>query len=360
MGELDEEKIGNYADQVFGHLNSTMITALTHIGDRLGLYQGMQGAGEMTSADLAEKLSFSERWVREWLHGQAAIGYVEYRGDGRFLLTDEAAAVFADESSPAFAVGGLGMLPPLLGRVIPEMRKVFETGIGLTYDAFGLDFASSQERFWGPWFRNALVSTVLPSLDGVVPKLEQGALVADIGCGAAVGLIEMAKAYPHSEFRGFDNSANALARAEAVKAEAGVRNVTLFNPDVEPLSQRPEYDFITTFDCIHDMTHPTPAIRAIRRSLKDDGTWFVADIHAGDSLEENLAQDNEMLPMLYGFSVLCCLQSSTAAPDAEGLGTVGFGEAQARRMTNEAGFARFRRMQDDPNNPLNAFYEVRP
>lgn len=360
MSKLNEELIGSYAEQVFGHLNSTMITAMTHIGDRLGLYRGMHGAGEMTSEALAKKLSYSERWVREWLHGQAAIGYVDYCGDGRFLLKDEAAAVLADESNPAFAVGGLGMLPPLLGGVVPEMRNVFESGIGLTYDAFGPDFASSQERFWGPWFRNALVSSVLPSLDGVVPKLEQGALVADIGCGAAIGLIEMAKAYPRSEFRGFDNSANALARAESARADAGVTNVTFFNPDDDPLSEHPEYDFVTTFDCIHDMAHPTPAIRAIRNSLRDDGTWFVADIHAGDSLEENLAQENPMLPMLYGFSILCCLQSSTSAPDAEGLGTVGFGAAQARRMTAEAGFTRFRRTPDDPNNPLNAFYEIRP
>ena len=159
MANLDEETVGTYAQQVFDHLNSTMITALTHIGDRLGLYRAMQGGGEMTSEDVAEKLAFSERWVREWLHGQAAIGYVDYCGDGRFLLTDEAAAVFADESSPAFAVGGLGMLPPLLGGVIPEMQKVFESGIGLTYDAFGPEFATAQERFWGPWFRNALVSS---------------------------------------------------------------------------------------------------------------------------------------------------------------------------------------------------------
>ena len=360
MTDLNEEKIGEYAGQVFDHLNSTMITALTHIGDRLGLYRAMQGAGALSSDELANKLSFTERWVREWLHGQAAIGYVDYLGDGQFQLNDEAAAVFADESSPAFAVGGLGMLPPLLGTVVPQMQKVFETGIGLTYDAFGPEFATSQERFWGPWFRNALVSAVLPDLDGVVSKLQQGALVADIGCGAAVGLVEMAKAFPNSEFRGFDNSGHALQRAAEVRDEAGVSNVKLLNPDIEPLSEQPDYDLITTFDCIHDMTHPTPAIRAIRSSLKDDGTWFVADIHAGETLEENLAQDNPMLPMLYGFSVLCCLQSSTSAPDAEGLGTVGFGEATARRMTEEAGFTRFKRIQDDPNNPLNAFYEIRP
>jgi ubiquinone/menaquinone biosynthesis C-methylase UbiE len=252
------------------------------------------------------------------------------------------------------------MMPALLGNVIPKMQQIFESGVGLTYDQFGPEFASAQERFWAPWFRNALVSKVLPGLDGVVSKLEHGAKVADIGCGAAVGLVEMAKAYPTSEFYGFDNSENALSRATAIKAEAGITNVTFLNPDSDPLSEKPEYDLITTFDCIHDMAHPTQAILSIRRSLRGDGTWFVADIHAGDSLEENLAEDNPMLPMLYGFSVLCCLSSSMSTADGEGLGTLGFGEAKAKRMTEEAGFSRFKRMQDDPNNPLNAFYEIRP
>ena len=117
------------------------------------------------------------------------------------------------------------------------------------------------------------------------------------------------------------------------------------------------FDLITTLDCIHDMAHPSDAIRAIRKAIKPDGTWFIADIHCGASLEENLEQANPMLPMLYGFSVLCCMSSSLSTPDGEGLGTVGFGASMAEKMTQEAGFSNFR--MHDFDNPLNAYYEVR-
>ena len=117
------------------------------------------------------------------------------------------------------------------------------------------------------------------------------------------------------------------------------------------------YDLICSFDCIHDMAHPTQAIHAIRRAIKPDGTWFIADIHCGASLEENLAEASPLLPMLYGFSVLCCMSSSLSTPDGEGLGTVGFGEAMAQQMTSEAGFSSFQR--HDFDNPLNSYYEVR-
>ncbi len=356
---LDEDRVSELAVEVFKHLNGTMITAMTVIGDELGLYRALASSGVVTSEILASELSMSERWVREWLHGQAAVGYVDHLGDGRFEMSAEAAAVLADDSHPRFSAGGAGMIVPLLSRSVPAMKRVFESGRGLTYDEFGgAQFAEAQERMWAPWFQHQLVDTVLPALDGVVDKLKHGGRLADTGCGAGVAVMEMARAYPDAEFVGYDNSEHALERANRSKRQTNLENVHFLNPDVDPLPSEPTYDVITTFDCIHDMAHPTPAIRAIRSALKGDGTWFVADVHAGDSLDENLEEANPLLPMLYGFSVLCCLSSSMSSPDAEGFGTLGFGEAKARRMAAEAEFSRFRR--HDFANPLNAYYEIRP
>jgi SAM-dependent methyltransferase len=168
----------------------------------------------------------------------------------------------------------------------------------------------------------------------------------------------LAKAFPRSEFHGYDISRFALERAADNQRDAGVANVSFHNAEREPMPGDASHDLIMTLDCIHDMAHPTAAIRAIRAAIKPDGTWFIADIHCGASLEENLAAANPLLPMMYGFSVLCCMSSSLSEPDGEGLGTVGFGEVMARQMTASAGFTRFR--THDFDNAFNAYYELRP
>lgn len=352
-----QSRVGELAEKVFADIGGSMNTAMIWLGDHMGLYRAMQGAGPLTSDDLAQKLDLSERWVREWLHGQAAAGYIDYRGDGAFVLSDEAAMVLADESSPAFCAGGVTHIPHLVGDVLQRLPQAFKTGRGLTYDELGPEAARGVERLLAPWFRHKLVPVALPALDGVVSKLENGGMVADLGCGAGVALIEIARAYPHAELHGYDISQHALERAAANKAAAGVSNVVFHDATVEPMPDDARFDFITTLDCIHDMAHPTDAIRAIRKAIKPDGTWFIADIHCGETLEENLEEANPMLPMLYGFSVLCCMSSSLSEPDGEGLGTVGFGAAMAQKMTAEAGFSRFK--THDFENPLNAYYEVR-
>jgi SAM-dependent methyltransferase len=343
--------------KVFADLGGAMNSAMIWLGDHLGMYQAMQNAGAVTSDTLANQLNLSERWTREWLHGQAAAGYVAYHGNGEFELTPEAAAVLADETSPVFAAGGLCHIPQLLGAVLERIPDSFRTGLGLSYDELGPEAARGVERLLAPWFKHALIPKALPALDGVVAKLEAGARVADVGCGAGVALCEMAKHYPSSDFHGYDISQYALDRANAHKGELGLQNVTFHDANHVMLPESPSFDLITTFDCIHDMAHPSTVIRAIREALKADGTWFVADIHCGESLDENLAEGSPMLPMLYGFSILCCMSSSLSEPDGEGLGTVGFGEQVARRMTEEAGFSNFRR--HDFDNPLNAYYEIR-
>ena len=352
-----KSRVGEFVEKIFADLGGATNTGMIWLGDHMGLYRAMHRAGPLSSAQLAEKLGLSERWIREWLHGQAAAGYIDYLGQGQFLLCDAAAMVLADENSPAFCAGGVTHMPQLMGDVLQRLPAAFKSGIGLTYDELGPEAARGVERLLAPWFRHKLVPVALPALDGVVAKLERGARVADLGCGGGVALIEIAKAYPRSELHGYDISQHALARAAANKAAAGVTNVTFHDAAIGPMPGDASFDFITTLDCIHDMAHPSEAIRAVRKALKPDGTWFIADVHCGASLEENLEAANPMLPMLYGFSVLCCLSSSLSTPGGEGLGTVGFGADMARKMTQEAGFYRFR--SHDFDNPLNAYYEVR-
>ena len=353
---IDVDKVKELMVTVFGYLGGATISGMIHLGDRLGLYRALQDTGAVSSEELARKTGLHERWVREWLRGQAAARLVEYRGDGRFELSPEGAVVLANESSPFFSAGGFAGLPQQLA-VLDRLPESFRTGIGLPYDAQGLEGNQAVERMFAPWFRTALVPFALPKLDGVVAKLERGAKVADVGCGAGVALIEMAKAFPRSDFHGYEIAQHALARAAANQAAAGVTNVTFHDASGDALPGDASFDLVTTFDCIHDMAHPAEVIRAIRRALKSDGTWFVADIQSAPTFEENLA-DNKMAAMMYGFSVLSCMSSAMSEPNGAGLGTLGFNQPVARRMSSEAGFTRF--TAHDFENPLNAYYEVRP
>jgi SAM-dependent methyltransferase len=354
--DVDPAKVRQLAEHVFGILAGALTSGMIYLGDRLGLYRALAVGEPVTSDELARRTGLHERWLREWLRGQAVSGLVDYRGHGRFALSPEAVLVLAEERSPAFVAGGFCALPEQMA-VLPHLVESFRTGLGLSYDAFGPQGAVGVERLLAPWFRTQLVPVALPALDGVVAKLEAGARVADVGCGAGVALIEMARAYPRSEYHGYEISQHALARAEANRQAAGARNVTFHDANGDTLPTDGRFDFITTFDCLHDMANPGPVMRAIGGALRSDGTWLIADINCKATFEENLA-DNPLAQLLYGFSVLCCLSSSLSEPDGAGLGTLGFTEPLAQRMTAEAGFTRFRR--HDFDNPFNAYYEVRP
>ena len=124
----------------------------------------------------------------------------------------------------------------------------------------------------------------------------------------------------------------------------------------EALPKEPTYDFVITFDCLHDMTRPAAVIAAIRRALKPDGTWLIKDIRSHADFKKNMR--NPMLAMFYGFSVSACMSSALSEPGGAGLGTLGFNPEVAERMVRAAGFTRFR--QHDFEDPSNLYYEVRP
>lgn len=351
---LDPTKVEEVADRAIGYLSGAGVSGLVYLGDRLGLYRALSQSGPSTSAQLAAKTGLHERWVREWLHGQATAGLVQYTGDGRFELTREQAAVLADEEHPAFVAGGFALMFPLLQR----WEKVFEsfrTGRGVPYNDFGPDHAVAESRFSAPWMRANLVPVILAGLDGVCAKLAAGGRVADVGCGSGKALLEMARAYPKSDFHGYDSAPLAIGFAEANLAKSGVGNVTFHHAAANALPPDASFDFILTWDCLHDMTDPAGAMRAIRSAIKPDGTWLIVDINGRPTPEENYA--HPLGGLLYSFSVLDCLACSTCEEGGAGLGTLGLPEPVARQMTAAAGFTRF--AVKDFGNPLNSFYEVR-
>ena len=359
--DLDPNLLKMYSFFVFSKLEGAVTAGMIHLGYRLGLYQSLSSFSHpVTSDELAASLQLHPRWVQEWIHNQASARLIEVsideQGIETYSMTPEAIVVLADELHPAFGMGMFHRLPQTMSG-LTALPESFRTGIGLDYDSHGPEGAVGIERSFEPWSRSYLLPVVLPALDGAVSRLEGGALVADIGCGAGGAALRMAQAFPKSSVTGYDISRYALDRALEKKSIDETTNVHFVDPRVSPLPGDESLDLVTAFDCIHDMTHPQDVMAAIRGSLKPDGIWLLVDIKALDTFGENMAK-NPMASLMYGISVMSCMSSAMSTVGGAGLGTLGLPESKAREMASAAGFSRFRKL--DIEHSLNAFYEVRP
>lgn len=346
---------------VFSKLEGAVTAGMIHLGDRLGLYEAMaQNSAGDTSASLATRMKLHERWVREWLHNQVSARIVSCKDisavDPIFFLTPEAICVLASPNHPAYGMGMFHRLPQTMN-ALNDMPESFRTGLGHDYDSHGPEGAVGIEKSFEPWNQNFLIPYVVPALTGMEEKLRAGARVADIGCGAGGLSLLLGRTFPSSTFIGYDISQHALDRANERLSVEGLSNVRFADPRTDKIDSEEKFDLICTFDCIHDMTHPTEMMRTIRQSLKDDGTWLLVDIKAHDSLELNITK-NPMASLLYGISVLSCMSSAMSSPDGEGLGTLGLSSNKAQAMAREAGFNSFEQLAVE--HSVNAFYEVRP
>jgi SAM-dependent methyltransferase len=334
----------------FGGAN---IAALVVIGDRLGLFRGLAGAEALTPAELAKRTGTAERYVREWLNAQAASGYVTYHPEtGRYSLTPEQALVFAAEDSPAFIVGGF-QTAVAAGRVIDKLTAAFRTGEGVGWHEHDHGVFHGVERFYRSGYLGHLVQTWIPSLDGVSAKLAAGIRVADIGCGHGASTIVMAKAFPASQFIGFDYHQESIDEANARARAAGVAANCRFEVAGAKDFPGTGYDFIAVFDALHDMGDPAGASRHVLSTLARDGTWMIVEPYAGDRVEENL---NPVGRAYYAASTLICTPCSLAQEVGLALGAQA-GEARMRAVVKGAGFTRFRRAMQ---TPFNLIYEARP
>ncbi|MGZ4200876.1 MAG: class I SAM-dependent methyltransferase [Thermoleophilaceae bacterium] len=334
-------------------VGATLNAALVVMGDRLGLYRAMAGADAISPAELAEKTGAAERYVGEWLNAQAAGGYVTYDPDsGRYTLPPEQTVALTDPTSPAYLPG---FFQVAVGSVIdsPNIIEAARSGDGFGWHEHVHDVHEGCERFFRPGYNAHLVPEWLPALDGVVEKLEQGALVADIGCGHGASTILMAQAFPNSRFVGADYHAGSIETARARAVEAGVTEQVSFHVSPAAAYSGEGHDLVTMFDCLHDMGDPVGAARHVRATLSPEGTWMIVEPQAGDRIEDNL---NPVGRAYYGFSTLLCTPASLSQDVGLALGAQA-GEARIRDVVRAAGFTRFRRAAE---TPFNIVYEARP
>jgi SAM-dependent methyltransferase len=349
---LDMEKLNAFVGRFVGDLGAAAHAGMVVIGERLGLYKALSSQ-PMTSAELSAKTSTDERYVREWLASQAAGGYVTYDDKtGKFSLTEEQAFTLANEDSPAYLPGAFELALGSLAAV-PRIIESFRTGAGMGWHEHDEGVFHGCEKFFRPGYAANLVSSWIPSLDGVQPKLESGARVADVGCGKGASSILMAQAFPNSRFFGFDYHDQSIAGARDSAKRQGIADRLTF--EVAKAKEYPgtDYDFVTVFDSLHDMGDPVGAATHVLQSLRSDGTWMIVEPFANDDLKDNL---NPVGRVYYSFSTLLCTPCSRSQEVGLCLGAQS-GEARIRDVVTKAGFSRFRRAAE---TPFNIVYEARP
>jgi SAM-dependent methyltransferase len=335
-----------FVERAFDDFVAAISLPMVALGDRLGLYKAMAGAGALTPGELAARTGTAERYVREWLSQQAAGGYVRYDGrdGGRFALPDEHAAVLADETSPMF-LGGAFQLAFGYAHSARHVQEAFRTGEGVAYDHQDPDVFSGVERFYLPAYTANLTTAWIPALAGVPEKLQAGARIADVGCGHGVSTLLLAQAYPACQVVGFDSHAGSIERARERANAAGIADRVRF--EVASATEFPgRHDLVLLLDCLHDMGDPEAACRHIRAALDPDGTLLIVDPLAGDRLEDNLTPLGRAY---YAASTLNCVPTSLSQPGGRALGAQA-GEARLRDVVMHAGFSRFQRAVEAPFN----------
>lgn len=349
---LDMDKLNAFIGRFVGDLGAAVHAGMVVIGEKLGLYKAL-AAGPLTPSELAAKTQTDERYVREWLASQAAGGYITYdEATSKFSLTEEQAFSLANEDSPAYLPGAFELALGSLAAV-PRIADSFRTGAGMGWHEHDDGVFHGCEKFFRPGYAANLVNAWIPALQDVKQKLEAGARVADVGCGKGASTLLMAKAFPNSQFFGFDYHDKSIEAAGESAMRQDLAGRVTFNVSKAKDFPGKDYDFVAVFDCLHDMGDPVGAAAHVREALGKDGTWMIVEPFAYDDLKDNL---NPVGRVYYSFSTLLCTPCSRSQEVGLCLGAQA-GETRIRNVVTAAGFSRFRRATE---TPFNIVYEARP
>lgn len=349
---MDIEKMKELGMMTANYLGGAMISGLVYIGDRLGLFKALAGAGAMTSEELALKSNLNERYVREWLKSMVAAEYIDYdAGSGRYVMSEEAAALLADEDGPVFLAAAFQLMVPHL-YLIPKVMETFRNGGGIKFSEMGEEIIDAIDRFHKPLFTHNLAQKYLAQVPGLKERLDAGIRVLDVGCGLGRSTMAVASTYPNSRVVGLEPDPTSYEGARKMAADARLNNVEHVQMPIQELPVDDKFDLVLALDCIHDMVDPQGGLKAIREALTDDGLFFWMEPIGSVNPMENRDPPRRLRQAISPYH---CLSVSLAYGGA-GLGTL-IGEEGARKLAAEAGFSQFERLPIE--DPGQHFFGVR-
>jgi 2-polyprenyl-3-methyl-5-hydroxy-6-metoxy-1,4-benzoquinol methylase len=343
QNQTAEQRRDALAERIFQNSVGVLEILSIYVGDRLGLYRGLADGGELTASELAAVTGTHERYAREWLEQQAVSGILEVQ-DGhvepegrRYRLPDGHAEVLLERDSLYYMTP---LAQQLVGtaRPLPTLLEAFRSGDGVPYTEYGADMREGIAYANRAMFVNLMGSEWLPAVPDVHERLQADppARVADIGCGTGWSSISMARAYPKARVDGFDLDRESIAEArENAQTEELADRVTFHLRDAADPDLSGRYDLAMAIECIHDMSRPVEALRAMRSLVGEEGAVLVVDERVRDTFS---APGDEIERLMYGYSVLHCLPVGMADQPSAGTGTV-MRPATLRRYAIEAGFS---------------------
>jgi 2-polyprenyl-3-methyl-5-hydroxy-6-metoxy-1,4-benzoquinol methylase len=280
---------------------------MTSIGHRTGLFDVMAGLPPATSEEIAEQAGLNERYVREWLGAMVTGRFVDYdTATSAYHLPAEHAA-FLTRQAGTDNVGVFAQYIGLLGIVEDDIVECFSRGGGVPYECYPR-FHEVMAEDSNLSVVSALEAHVLPLVPGLASQLEAGIRVLDVGCGSGRIMIRLAELFPNSRFTGLDLSEQAIGVARTEAADKGIENIEFvardlsdFNATAEPAS----FDFITTFDAVHDQAQPLNVLKGINHALNEDGVYLMQDIKGSSHVHKNM--DHGFAPFIYTISCMHCM-----------------------------------------------------
>jgi hypothetical protein len=357
---IDQNKIQQFMNKAVGDIAGSSTAMLVILGERLGLYKAMSQANSPVSVkELADKTGTVERLVKEWLANQVASGYIKYNPSSRkYRLPPEHALALADENSPVYLQGIFKAIKSYF-KDEEEFLKMFRGERTLSWMDHSPLMAEGFAEFFKSGYIGNLINSWIPAVDNgnVLEKLKKGAKVADVGCGFGITTLMMAKTYPNSTFTGFDFHKESIEKAKESAKKEKINNVKF---EVSSASEFPGsgYDFVTFFDCLHDMGDPIGALTHTRKVIKKSGsgsgsgTCMIVEPFAQNELENNV---NPVASTFYAASTLICVPNSLAF-NGPALGAQA-GETRIKDVAMKSGFSHFKRVLE---TPLNIVYEAKP
>lgn len=339
---LDEARLEEFGERVAADQNAGINGVLAYIGDRLGIWKSLSEAGPITPEELATSTGLDPLYLTEWLASQAAARYVEFEPKtGRFYLPTEHALVLAEDDSPATLVGGFEFQAGCWADV-DRVIDLFVTGEGLSWGDRDPRLGNGVARFFRPLYSASLVDEWLPSLEGVVPKLEAGSRVLDVGCGQGFSSILIGQTFPRSDVVGVDPDRKSIAQAQRAAQDSGTDNVSFRAVTATELSG--DFDLICFFDAFHHLGDPHQVAVVMRDLLAEDGTLMLVEPLSTNTIEENLTAAG---PLYYGPSTIVCLPDARSQGGGVALGAQagperiieilvhsGFGKARVAKATD--------------------------